>query len=97
MPTTNQTPNRTQVVKGRESISPSDETAPIGATNHTQGVLNLRGNPGSRTRNTSTPTETITKANSVPILHRFPASRTGNTAPKKATTTPVTIVIIQGV
>src|SRR2546430_8177340 len=48
-------------------------------------------------RSINTPRETITKASRVPILQRFPASRTGNKAPKNATTTPVTIVITQGV
>src|SRR5215475_16125029 len=69
----------------------------MGATNQTQGVLNLRGSSGSRMRNTSTPTETITNASSVPMETRLPASRTVKTAAKQATILPVTIVVIQGV
>src|SRR2546422_11556966 len=97
MPMANHTSSLRQVDQGSESIRPNEDRAPIGATNHTQGVLNFRVKPGSRTRNTSTPTDTITKASNVPILQRFPASRTGSTAPKKATTTPVTIVTTHGV
>src|SRR2546426_4827637 len=97
MPTANQTTNRIQVVLGRDNIKASEEMAPIGATNHTQGVLNRRGNLGSRTRRTKTPADTMMKADKVPMLQRFPASSTVNTAPKKATTTPVTMVMTQGV
>src|SRR5438093_9377551 len=97
MPITNHTPSRTQVVSGSEHIRASEESAPMGATNHTAGVLNLRGNSGSRTRSTSTPIETITKASSVPIETRLAASRIGKMAAKNATTTPVTIVVIHGV
>src|SRR5690349_18185243 len=97
MPIANHTNRRIHVMSGNVSISPKDDSAPIGATNQTQGVLNLLGKFGSRTRSTIIPTDTITNANSVPILQRFPASRTGSKAPKKATMIPVIVVITHGV
>src|SRR6266404_4034575 len=97
MPNANQTINLRQVVHGRKDIRRIAEIAPPGATNHTQGVVNLRGRFGSRTRRTRMPTETITNASKVPIEHKLPASRTVNTAEKKATAIPVTIEVIQGV
>ena len=69
----------------------------MGATNHTAGVLNVRGKSGSRIRSTRTPIETITNASNVPMETRLPASRTVKIAAKQATTTPVTIVVIHGV
>jgi hypothetical protein len=48
-------------------------------------------------RNHKHPIETITNASSVPIETRLAASRIGKIAAKKATMTPVTIVVIQGV
>lgn len=93
----NQTIKRTHVVNGRKAIKAMAESAPAGATNHTHGVLNFRGRSGSRTRNTNIPAETITKASNVPIEQRLPASRTVNTAEKKATPIPVIIDVIHGV
>src|SRR6266700_4832281 len=93
----NQTSKRSHVIKGNVNMSPREESAPIGATNQTHGVLNLLGRSGSRTRSTKTPRDTITNASNVPILQRLPASRTGSNAPKNATKTPVIIVITQGV
>src|SRR5207249_6611125 len=97
MPITNQTINLRHVGHGSAAISVSAEIAPAGATNQTHGVLNLRGRFGSRTRRTRMPTETITNASKVPIEHKLPASRTVNTAEKKATAIPVMIEGIQGV
>src|SRR6266567_6549084 len=97
MPMANQTSKRRQVVHGRAAISASAESAPAGATNQTQGVVNLRGRLGSRTRRTKIPAETITNASKVPIEQRLPASRTVKTAEKKATPRPVTIDVIHGV
>src|SRR5215471_10291574 len=94
---TNHTISRIQVVNGRAAMSATAEIAPAGATNQTHGALNFRGSSGSRIRSTRIPTETITKARSVPIEQRLPASRTVNTAEKKATTTPVMIEVSQGV
>src|SRR5437879_396284 len=94
---TNHISNRIQVVRGRATINAIADTAPAGATNHTMGVLNFRGRFGSRIRKTKIPTETMTKASSVPIEQRLPASRTVNTAEKKATAIPVIIEVIQGV
>ena len=73
------------------------DNAPSGATIQTAGVLNARGNSGSRIRRTRTPIETITKAKSVPIETRLPASRTVKIAEKIATMIPVTIEVIHGV
>src|SRR5215472_4383833 len=75
----------------------SADITPIGATNHTAGVRNVRGNSGSRTRRNNMPIETITNASSVPMETRLPASLTVKTAAKQATTIPVTIVVIHGV
>src|SRR5438309_826872 len=74
MPTTNQMISRSHVRQGRATISASAEIAPSGATSQTAGVLKGRGRLGSRTRRNSTPAETITKASSVPIDTRLPAS-----------------------
>src|ERR1035441_1222000 len=97
MPIRNQTISRTQVVKGSADIKAMAETAPAGATNQTAGVVNLQDRSGSRTRSTSTPTETITNARRVPIEQRLPASRTVNMAEKNATPKPVTMDVIHGV
>ena len=43
------------------------------------------------------PAQTMTKASSVPIEHKLPASRTLRMPAKKATPTPVTMVVIHGV
>src|SRR5216684_7548667 len=97
MPMTNQTINRRHVGHGSAAMRESAERAPAGATNQTHGVLKLRGRFGSRTRSTSTPTETMTNASNVPMEHRLPASRTVNTAEKIATPTPVMIDVSHGV
>src|SRR4030095_13330716 len=89
--------SRSQVSHGSETIRASADSAPIGATNQTAGVLNVRGNSGSRTRRTRTPIETRTNASRVPIETRLPASRTVKIAEKQATKIPVTMVVIQGV
>src|SRR6266496_6253752 len=97
MPIMNQTINRRQVGHGSEAMRASAESAPAGATNQTQGVVNLRGRLGSRTRSTRIPAETMTKASKVPMEQRLPASRTVKTAEKKATATPVIMEVIHGV
>ena len=97
MPITNQTINLNQVLQGSATINANAEMAPMGATNQTQGVVNFRGKLGSRMRSIRMPAETITKASSVPMEQRLPASRTVNTAEKHATPMPVIIEVIQGV
>src|SRR6267142_576823 len=97
MPMANQTSKRRHVGHGRAAISASAESAPAGATNQTQGVVNLRGRLGSRRRKTKIPAETMTNASKVPIEQRLPASRTVNTAEKKATPKPVIMEVIHGV
>src|SRR5205809_7404343 len=89
--------NRSQVRHGRETMRYSAETAPSGATAHTIGVLNGRTRPGSRTRRNTTPTETITKARSVPIETRLPASRTVRSDATNATALRVLMEAMQGV
>src|SRR5437868_3036578 len=93
----NQTIKRRQVGQGSAAMRVRAETAPAGATNQTHGVVNLRGRFGSRTRNTRIPTETITKASSVPMEQRLPASRTLKMAEKIATPIPVTMEVSHGV
>src|SRR3989442_14774890 len=85
MPITNQMMSRSQVVRERWIIRYRAETAPAGATNQIHGARNARGRPGSRTRSTSPPTETITNASSGPIDTRLAASRIGRIAAKNAT------------
>src|SRR5215467_330992 len=97
MPMTNQMISRSHVRHGSEIIRYNADSAPIGATNHTTGVLNVRGKFGSRIRSTRTPIETMTNASSVPIETRLPASRTVKIAAKIATTIPVTTVVSHGV
>src|ERR1700737_1651022 len=97
MPMMNQTINRRHVGHGSAAMSARAETAPAGATNQTHGVLKVRGRLGSRTRSTSTPTETMTNASNVPIEHRLPAARTLKPAEKIATPIPVTIEVSHGV
>src|SRR5947209_13850202 len=97
MPMANQTISRNLVVHGRKDIRRMADIAPAGATNQTHGVLNLRGRFGSRTRRTRIPAETITNASKVPIEHKLPASRTVNTAEKKATAIPVMMEVSHGV
>src|ERR1041385_7970336 len=97
IPIANQMISLSQVVHGRAIIRANAEIAPMGATNQTQGVVNLRGKLGSRTRSIRMPAETITKASNVPIEQRLPASRTVNTAEKNATAIPVIIDVIHGV
>src|SRR5437879_10764815 len=93
MPTTNQMISRSHVRQGRATISASAEIAPSGATSQTAGVLKGRGRLGSRTRRNSTPAETITKASSVPIDTRLPASRTVSSEATNATPNAVTIEV----
>src|SRR5436190_3111461 len=97
MPMMNQTINRRQVGHGSAAMSVIAESAPAGATNQTNGVLNCRGKLGSRTRSTRIPTETMTNASNVPMEQRLPASRTLKIAEKIATPTPVTIEVNHGV
>src|SRR5260370_32993640 len=94
---TNQTTKRRHVGHGSAAISASAESAPAGATNQTHGGVNLRGRFGSRTRSTTTPIETMTKASNVPMEQRLPAYRTLKTAEKIATPTRVTIERSHGV
>src|SRR2546422_9146637 len=88
--------NRSQVRHGSETMRYSAETAPSGATAHTIGVLNGRTRPGSRTRRNTTPTETITKARSVPIETQLPASRTVRSGGTNATAVPVVVEGMEG-
>src|SRR5438477_10676447 len=97
IPNANKKNSRSHDSHGSDTIRAIADSAPMGATNHTAGVLNVRGNSGSRIRSTRTPIETITNARSVPMETRLPASRTVNTAAKMATTTPVMMVVIHGV
>src|SRR5258707_15512503 len=97
MPMANQTSKRRHVGQGSAAMSASADNAPAGATNQTQGVLNLRGRFGSRTRSTRMPIETMTNASNVPMEQRLAASRTLKTAEKIATASPVTIEVIHGV
>src|SRR5436189_6230615 len=94
---TNQMSSRIHVRSGSEIIRYSAESAPRGPTTNTAGVLNARGRFGSRTRSTTTPTETMTKASNVPIDTRVAASAIGRMAAKNATATPVTIDVMYGV
>src|SRR2546426_8541401 len=48
---------RSHVVHGKAAMRAMAEIAPAGATNQTQGVVNLRGKFGSRMRSTRIPTE----------------------------------------
>src|SRR2546428_11691683 len=96
MPITNQMMSRSQVVRERWIIRYRAETAPAGATNQIHGARNARGRPGSRTRSTSTPTETITNASSVPIDTRLAASRIGRVAAKNATEMPGVVGVEEG-
>jgi len=52
MPMANQTSKRRHVGHGSAAMSKSAESAPAGATNQTQGVVNLRGKFRSRTHST---------------------------------------------
>ena len=56
-----------------------------------------RGRSGRVRRSTMIPSETITKAKSVPMLTRFPSVPIGVKPAARATTTPVTIVEMWGV
>src|SRR5213082_3010100 len=89
--------SRRHVVHGSETMRYAADRAPSGATTKTAGVLNARGRLGSRTRSTITPIDTITKASSVPIDTRLPASRTVSRDATMATTTPVAIEVMYGV
>src|SRR6476620_12085805 len=75
----------------------AEDSAPIGATNQTIGVLNGRGRLGSRILNTRTPQHTITKASRVPIDTSLAASLTGRMAAGIETASPVTMDVIYGV
>src|SRR5438874_208568 len=97
MPAANQMIRRSQVRHGSDAIRYRAENAPMGATNHTHGVLNARGKVGSRMRSTNTPTETMTNASKVPIDTRLPASRTVRSADTNATAIPAMIDVIEGV
>ena len=57
MPMANQLSKRRHVGHGSADMSASAESAPAGATNQTQGVVNLLGRFGSRMRSTRMPTE----------------------------------------
>src|SRR6266446_4661981 len=94
---TNQMISRNQVAQGRKLINRIAESAPAGATNQTAGVVNLLGRSGSRTLKTRIPTDTITKAKSVPMEHKLLASRTVKIAEKQATARPVIMEVIHGV
>src|SRR5438046_9451758 len=89
MQAANQMIRRPRVRHGSDAIRYRAENAPMGATNHTHGVLNARGKVGSRMRSTNTPTETMTNASKVPIDTRLPASRTVRSADTNDTPIPV--------
>jgi hypothetical protein len=71
-------------------------TARIG-TSGTAGVRKARGSSGWVRRSTSTPMDTSTKANRVPMLTMSARVDRGTKVAIRATTTPVTSEITQGV
>lgn len=76
---------RNQVSPGSDAIIRKQETIPRIGTTGTQGVLKERGASGWVLRNTNTPKQTRTKANSVPILVISPTTRAGTNAANKLT------------
>ena len=74
MPSSIQTPNRSQVSPGRLSISQKQARAErIGSTG-ISGTRKARWRSGRVRRSTITPIDTSTKANSVPMLTRLASS-----------------------
>jgi hypothetical protein len=73
-----------------------DSTARTGTTG-THGVRNARGRSGRVRRSTSTPSDTSTNANRVPMLTMSARVDSGTKVAMTATTSPVMSEITQGV
>src|SRR6476619_5524016 len=82
---------------GSWTIRYTQATIEISGVIGTQGTRNGRGRAGSVRRNTITPAETNTNANSVPMFVRSTTSAMFANAAKNATNTPVRIVPMYGV
>src|SRR5215204_1550017 len=88
---------RAHVSNGSPYIKYNDAPSErIGSTGE-NGTLNGRGRSGFVRRKTTTPIETMTNANSVPILTSWPSMEIGTSAAITATIAPVIIVVICGV
>ncbi len=85
------------MVRGNESIKPSETPAPSSGTSGTQGVRNGRGTSGILRRRIHTPRHTMTKAERVPMLTSCASAEIGRNAAATATGIPTTIEEIQGV
>src|SRR6201993_3971926 len=97
VPTTSQTPNRTQVSAVRFSMSQAHAQIDAIGSHGTPGVRNPRCRSGLLRRSTMTPADTRTNANSVPTLTISSSLPIGNTAAVAATTTATSTVIRTGV
>ena len=94
---TNHTRNRTQVSSGRLAIRIMHERMARIGTTGTQGVRNERRRSGCFRRSTSTPSETSTNANRVPMLERSASVPMSNIPAGMATKNPATQVLMCGV
>src|ERR687887_2656534 len=97
IPTSSQPRNRTHVITDRLTIRYTHDSTPSTGMTGPPGTLNGRGASGRFTRSTGTATETITNANSVPMLVISPRIWIGTKAATSATMTHVMIVVIYGV
>src|SRR4029079_8464999 len=96
-PTASQTKSLIQLSRPSENINPPLTSTPMIETNGANGVRNGRATAGSVLLRIQTAAETITNANSVPMLTRSARKLSGARAPPTATTRPTRIVDFQGV
>ena len=89
--------SRIHVSRGKEDMIKKHTSAPSIGTNGTHGVLNPRIASGSAFRRIMIPTQTMTKASSVPMETNSPKSPIGKRPAKNAAKLPVTMVVICGV
>ncbi len=88
---------RIQVVVPKPTMIPKHINAPSGAVTEMSGARNGRTASGLRRRRTSTPTQTITNAESVPTLTSANSASIGITPARIATIAPVVSVVSSGV
>ena len=92
-----QAKNRYQVIRGRPLAIQKQPRMPRGAMTHAKGMRNFRGASGRRCRRMSTATQTMTKANRVPMLASSTTSSMLSSAAGMATRKPVSTVAWEGV
>ena len=97
MPRAIQIIKRHHVSEGKDAICKKHIPAPKIGTKGTKGVLKGRSASGRDLRSIITLTQTMTKANNVPMETNSPRILIGNNPATIAATDPVNIVVMYGV